>query len=495
MEKGFGFWVFSALIGGLVAVLFFLRRANEWYYEGKLEKKQRNLLPPGDMGWPLIGNMWSFLFAFKFGKPESFLSSFITRFGKTGIYKGHMFGSPTIIVTAPETSRPVLMDDAQFKPGWPKSTNVLMGRKSFIGISEEEHKRLRRLTTAPISGQKALSMYHEFIKHVIETSLDELAKAEKPVEFLTEIRKMAFKIIMYIFVSRESGPMIEQMEEVYPILNHGLKSFAINLPGFAYHKALKARKKLVAILQAVIDGRRASKGSDLSEEKADMVDLLMEVEDENGRKMEDEEIIDVILMYLNAGHESSAHTILWATVLLHQHPEFLQKAKEEQKEIVRRRTSTEEGLSCKETKQMEYLNKVIDETLRVVNVSLFNYREALNDVSIGGYIIPKGWKVLVCYRGIHLDPELYPNPKEFNPSRWEENKPKKGAFMPFGAGGRLCPGSDLTKLEVSTFLHYFLLNYELERLNPGSAVRYLPHSRPKDNCLAKVKKLPSSSTI
>ena len=90
---------------------------------------------------------------------------------------------------------------------------------------------------------------------------------------------------------------------------------------------MQARKKLVAILQAVIDGRRASKGSDLSEEKADMVDLLMEVEDENGRKIEDEEIIDVILMYLNAGHESSAHTILWATVLLHQHPEFLQKAK------------------------------------------------------------------------------------------------------------------------------------------------------------------------
>ncbi|KAL5550925.1 hypothetical protein UlMin_001101 [Ulmus minor] len=236
------------------------------------------------MGWPLIGNIWSFLFAFKFGKPESFLFSFIT--------------SPTIIVTTLETSRLVLMDDAQFKPRSPK---------------RRTQASPHRLTATPISCQKAFSVYHEFIKHVIETSLDELAKAEKPVEFWTEIRKMAaFKIIVYIFVSYESGPMIELKGEKNAILNHRLRSMTINLPGFAYHKALKAQKKLVAILQALIDGRRARKGSDLLEEKAKMVDLLMEVEDENGRKMEDEKIIDVILMYLNAGHESSAHTILWA---------------------------------------------------------------------------------------------------------------------------------------------------------------------------------------
>lgn len=133
------------------------------------------------------------------------------------------------------------MDDAQFKPGWPKSTSTLMGRKSFLGLSAEEHKRLRRLTAAPISGQRALSAYHEFMKDVIVSSLDELAKAEKPVEFLTEIRKITFKVIMHIFLGGESGPMTESMEEEYARLNCGLRAMAINLPGFAYHKALKVR--------------------------------------------------------------------------------------------------------------------------------------------------------------------------------------------------------------------------------------------------------------
>lgn len=53
----------------------------------------------------------------------------------------------------------------------------------------------------------------------------------------------------------------------------------------------------------------------------------MEVEDENGRKLNDQEIIDVLVMYLNAGHESSGHIIMWAIILLQQHPEILDKAK------------------------------------------------------------------------------------------------------------------------------------------------------------------------
>lgn len=58
-----------------------------------------------------------------------------------------------------------------------------------------------------------------------------------------------------------------------------------------------------------------------------MMDALLDVEDENGRRLTDEEIIDILVMYLNAGHESSGHTTMWATLFLQGHPEFFQKAK------------------------------------------------------------------------------------------------------------------------------------------------------------------------
>ncbi|KAM1127481.1 hypothetical protein ACFX13_038265 [Malus domestica] len=289
---------------------------------------------------------------------------------------------------------------------------------------------------APISGHKALSMYPEYIEDVIVSSLDELAKAKKPVEFLIEIRKITFRIIMFIFLSCEVGTLLETMEKDYTLMNHGLRAMAINLPGFAFHKALKARKGMVKIIQA--------------------------------------------------------HATLWATLFLHEHSEYYQKAKAEQLEILKT-ASPEEGFNFRGTKQMEYLSKVIDETLRIVNVSLYSYREAATEVKIFGYTIPRGWKVMMWYRGVHLNPEYYPDPKEFNPSRWNESNAKAGSFIPFGMGSRLCPGIDLTKLEITIFLHYFLLNYELERLNPAIGVSYLPHPRPKDNCLAKIKKLPSQS--
>lgn len=76
-----------------------------------------------------------------------------------------------------------------------------------------------------------------------------------------------------------------------------------------------------------MDDRRKQKELNIPKERKDMMDGLLEAEDENGRKLSDEEIIDVLLMYLNAGHESSGHTIMWATIFLQQHPEIFQKAK------------------------------------------------------------------------------------------------------------------------------------------------------------------------
>lgn len=117
----------------------------------------------------------------------------------------------------------------------------------------------------------------------------------------------------------------------------------------------------------------------------------------------------------------------------------------------------------------------------------------MNMQKIAGYLIPKGWKVQLWYRTVNLDPQSYPDPKKFKPSRWDVSRtlisslfeysvihdqvslyrktllmlqviqdfvPKAGRFLPFGGGSRLCPGNDLAKLEISVFLHHFLLNYQ-----------------------------------
>lgn len=162
------------------------------------------------------------------------------RFGQTGIYKAFMFGSPSVIVTMPDSCRKVLTDDEKFKPGWPISTLELIGRKSFIGISAEEHKRLRRLTATPVNGHEALSIYMQFIEENVICALEIWSRMGE-IEFLTELRKLTFRIIMYIFMSSESEPVMEALEREYTILNYGVRAMAINLPGFAYYRALKVK--------------------------------------------------------------------------------------------------------------------------------------------------------------------------------------------------------------------------------------------------------------
>lgn len=149
-----------------------------------------------------------------------------------------------MIVTTPETCRRVLTDDDCFKPGWPRSTTELIGKKSFIGISYEEHKRLRRLTAAPVNGNEALSMYTKYIEENVIASLNKWTTMGE-IEFLTELRKLTFRIIMYIFLSSESEPVMEGLEREYTKLNYGVRAMAINLPGFAYHKAKKVSTSYV----------------------------------------------------------------------------------------------------------------------------------------------------------------------------------------------------------------------------------------------------------
>ncbi|XP_019424727.1 PREDICTED: ent-kaurenoic acid oxidase 1-like [Lupinus angustifolius] len=484
-------WVVLVVLGGALLVLrYLLKNVNWWLYESKLGVKQYSL-PPGDMGWPFIGNMWSFLRAFKSSDPDSFLSSFFSRYGDSGIYKALMFGNPSVIVTTPETCKKVLTDDDNFTPGWPISTIELIGKKSFIAMSYEEHKRLRRLTSSSINGMESLSLYLTYIEENVISSLEKWSNMGE-IEFLTHIRKLTFKIIMHIFLSSESEHVMEALEREYTTLNYGVRAMRINVPGFAYHKAFKARKNLVNIFQSIVDERKKLRNGYIPKKSKDMMDALIDVEDENGRKLDDEEIIDIMLMYLNAGHESSGHITMWATYFLQKHPQYHQKAKEEQEEIIRKRPSTQKGLTLKEIRQMDFLYKVIDETMRVITFSLVVFREAKFDVNINGYTIPKGWKALVWFRSVHLNPKIYPNPKEFNPHRWDKEH-KAGEFLPFGAGTRLCPGNDLAKMEIAVFLHHFLLNYQLEQINPNCPVRYLPHTRPIDNCLGRVKKCSSTS--
>lgn len=90
MGRGLLLVVVGCFVLGFLIVKWVLRSVNIWYYERKLGER-RYELPPGDLGWPFIGNMWSFLRAFKCSRPESFISKFVDRYLSLSLSKFYMF--------------------------------------------------------------------------------------------------------------------------------------------------------------------------------------------------------------------------------------------------------------------------------------------------------------------------------------------------------------------------------------------------------------------
>ena len=164
------------------------------------------------------------------------------------MYKTHIFGKPTVIVCKPEICRQVLTDETKFILGYPKTMTTVFGKKSLLQVSKEEHRKLRRLTTAPISGHAALEMYIDHIEHTVISGLEEWSSMEKPLELLTTIKHLTFKIIWNIFMGSTpiKSTSIREMETLNENIALAFLTLPLNFPGLPFHKALMVRTKIIS---------------------------------------------------------------------------------------------------------------------------------------------------------------------------------------------------------------------------------------------------------
>ncbi|KAK8622034.1 hypothetical protein V6N13_097661 [Hibiscus sabdariffa] len=129
---------------------------------------------------------------------------------------------------------------------------MILGGKSFDFFSSSGHKRFRRLTTRRINSHKALSTHIGSIEDIVITTLEEWSRRDQPILFADETNRVAFKVIITIFLgSACDASVIAEIEKHYTCLFNGLFCSAINIPGFTFHKAVKARKMLVKFIQGV----------------------------------------------------------------------------------------------------------------------------------------------------------------------------------------------------------------------------------------------------
>lgn len=304
-----------------------------------------------------------------------------------------------------------------------------------------------------------------------------------------------FECICEIFISMKPSPLTEKMNKWYVGLIGGIRALPLDLPGTSHNHARKCRRKLNMVFQEELEKRkkRANSNSSLGgeEDYDDLMSGLMQMEDERGMKLSDDEVVDNIVSLVLGGYESTSSAVLWAAYHLAKSPDVLAKLRDENAAMSQDKNSN--FIDRDDISKMKYTAKVVEETIRMANISPMVSRVTRrDDIEYGGYTIPRGWQVVVWLRSIHTDEKYYTDPLTFNPDRWAK-PPKAGTNQVFGAGNRTCPGNMLSRLNISIMLHHLSLGYEWELLNPDAEVDYIPSPMPVDGTPMAFRKLSTNT--
>ncbi|KAM7250189.1 hypothetical protein ACFE04_022072 [Oxalis oulophora] len=436
------------------------------------------------MGWPFIGETIGYLKPYSATTIGDFMEQHISRYGK--IYKSNLFGEPTIVSADAGLNKYILQNEGKlFECSYPRSIGGILGKWSMLVLVGDMHRDMRIISLNFLSHSR-LKTY--LLREVENNTLLVLKSWHENCTFSAqdEAKKFTFNLMAKHIMSLDPGePETEKLKKEYVTFMKGVVSPPLNFPGTPYRKALQSRSTILRFIELRMEERIEKMNQGIDVEEDDLLSWVLKHSD-----LSTEQILDLILSLLFAGHETSSVAIALAIFFLQGCPNAVKQLREEHIEIVRAKRQSAESeteLNWDDYKKMEFTQCVISETLRLGNVVRFLHRKALKDVRYKGFDIPCGWKVLPVIAAVHLDSSVYYEPQEFNPWRWQQhNGTSRGTsssatpatsskqFVPFGGGPRLCTGSELAKLEMAVFIHHLVLNFNWELANGGDQAFAFP---------------------
>ncbi|XP_061362707.1 abscisic acid 8'-hydroxylase 2-like [Gastrolobium bilobum] len=424
------------------------------------------------MGWPYIGET----FKLYTQNPNTFFSNRQKRYGD--IFKTRILGYPCVMISSPEATRTVLVTQAHlFKPTYPASKEKMIGPEAVFFQQGDYHSMLKKLVQAtflPSAIKKSVFEVEQIVLKLLPTWNNTTINA------LQEMKRYAFKVAAISAFGEIMELEMEEIEYLYRCLEKGYNSFPLYVPGTSYWKSMKARKLLNETIRRLIHKRRES-----GNYGGGLLGVLLRARGNKMYQLTDFQIADNLIGVIFAAHDTTASVLTWVLKYLHDNVTLLEAVTEEHEGIKRKLVIENRGLTWEDTRQMPLSGRVIQETLRSASILSFTFREAVQDVELQGYSIPKGWKVLPLFRSIHHCADFFPQPEKFDPSRFEV-PPRPNTYMPFGNGVHSCPGSELAKLEVLVLLHHLTVSYRWHVTENEDGIQYGPFPVPKHGLPIKI---------
>ena len=236
-------------------------------------------------------------------------------------------------------------------------------------------------------------------------------------------------------------------------------------PRSAWRRLRRSRAVLDEIVHAEITRRRARPDA----QRLDILSLLIGARDEDGSGLPDVEVRDQVMTLMFAGHDTSTSTVSFLLYELARNP------------VARTRLCDElDGALGGDAPNMAqlhrglpYLDMVTDETLRLYPPAWIGPRKSVRSFEFAGREVPAGAYVNYCSWASHRLPHVFEEPDSFQPERFERGRKTalpRGAYVPFGAGSRICIGKRFGQTEVKLVTAMVLQRF-LPELLPGHRMK------------------------
>lgn len=336
--------------------------------------------------------------------------------------------------------------------------NSAIERLSFglMRLNGDEHKRHRRLMQPAFRS----SIVNTYWQAIVDETYNELCSWQYGQ--VRDINKDLMRLMTNISLKTMFGietntkPRLQiLMEELLTLATSPLNLlFPYAIPGTPYHKMLKIGNDIELIVRKMINDKVKTPGNDV------LSLLVNSHNDEDGGLTDDELIAEA---YTVLCHESSAAALSWLLFLLAQHPTIYQRLCDELSVLENK------PITVAQIKELNLLDNVVKESLRLMPPSGFNLRYLNDDHEFFGEELKKGTMVFLSSYVTHRYSTIFDNPLQFIPDRWDSIQPSAYEYLPFGCGTHSCLGKYFASLEIKVILSIILQRYKLA-LIPGAII-------------------------
>ncbi|KAH6795925.1 hypothetical protein C2S51_036911 [Perilla frutescens var. frutescens] len=417
-------------------------------------------VPPGSLGMPIIGQTLEFVKAMRANRGEEWLQERARKYGP--ISKLNFLASPTVFFSGQAYNKFIYTcNDTTLSNQQPESISRLFGKRNLFEMSGQDHKRMRGAISTFLKPE-ALKHYVKKMDQEIRLHLNQHWKGKHQIPVMPLMKTLTFNVICTLLFGIERGARRDTLKHLFNKMMDGMLALPINLPFTRFNGSLRARSKAGGVIRELIKEKREKlKNHEISEEQ-DLITALLSMRDEDSSPLlTDDEIEDNCAVVMVAGHDTTSILLTFLIKLLAEHPHVYETVLNEQEEIAREKKTSDNPLTWDDLAKMKYTWRAATEVMRLYPPVMFSFRQVLQDVEMGEYLIPKGWQVLWAGCMTQLDETIYPDPYKFDPSRYENPAAiPPHTLIPFGGGPRMCPGNEFARIETLTMIHYLVTRFE-----------------------------------